>query len=479
MSLKRRILLLTILPLLLMAGVIGLAWWKSGEMAQTQSRLFRERLVEARQDELRRLLDLARSTIAPILTQAALHPERDPAPAQAEVKRILTDLRFGADGYFFLYDATGVCLAHRLKPDLVGKTLLDHRDGRGCYLVRELLAVAAHGGGRIYEDQDTLGCYVLAALQPGDPGAGFLRYRWEHPLTGREEEKLGLVELLPVWGWMLGTGLHYDTINQGVAMERVRVKASIGSTFGAILAVLVLMTLVAAVLVLLTNLHQGRLASRHLQSLVHHYISQQIAERRRFARELHDGINQLIAAAKYRIEAALTQAAQGQAEYRETLAGALETLDTAIAQVRGVSHRLRPAELDDLELEPALKELLAGFSAGTGIAADLVFAWDRPPLGEIVETHLYRVVQEALMNIEKHARASHVRVELGGVGRSVRLAVTDDGRGLDAAGAAAAPGIGLRNMRERFELLGGQWRIDSTPGQGTRIAGEIPVPITR
>jgi two-component system NarL family sensor kinase len=147
--------------------------------------------------------------------------------------------------------------------------------------------------------------------------------------------------------------------------------------------------------------------------------------------------------------------------------------------VRSVSHNLRPAELDDLELEPALKELLAGFSAGTGIAADLVFAWDGPPLGEIVETQLYRVVQEALMNIEKHARASHVRVELGGVGRSVRLAVTDDGRGFDVAGAAAAPGIGLRNMRERFELLGGQWRIDSAPGQGTRIEGEIPVPITR
>jgi two-component system NarL family sensor kinase len=123
-----------------------------------------------------------------------------------------------------------------------------------------------------------------------------------------------LVELLPVWGWMLGTGLHYDTINQGVARERARLKAGIGSTFGAIVAVLALITLVAAVLVLLTNLHQGRLASRHLQSLVHHYISQQIAERRGFARELHDGINQLIAAAKYRIEAALTQAAQGQAE---------------------------------------------------------------------------------------------------------------------------------------------------------------------
>ncbi|WP_295429127.1 ATP-binding protein [uncultured Thiodictyon sp.] len=166
----------------------------------------------------------------------------------------------------------------------------------------------------------------------------------------------------------------------------------IRTRFGTILMVLVLTTLVAAVLVLLTNLHQGRLASRHLQSLVHHYI-----------------------------------------------AGALGTLDTAIAQVRSVSHSLRPAELDDLELEPALKELLAGFSAGIGIAADLVFAWDGPPLGEIVEAQLYRVVQEALMNIEKHARASHVRVELGAVGRSVRLAVKDDGRGFDAAGASAGP----------------------------------------
>ncbi|HYN78033.1 MAG TPA: cache domain-containing protein [Lamprocystis sp. (in: g-proteobacteria)] len=479
MSFKQRILLLTVLPLLLMAGVIGVGWWASAGLAESQSQLFRERLNEARRNELRRLLGLARGVIDPILNTAALHPDLDPAPAQAEIKRILTDLRFDATGSFFLFDSAGVCLAHRITPALVGQRLLDHRDDRGCYVIRELLGVAAHGGGRIYDGQEALGCYVLAALRPDDAGGGFLRYRWATPGNGPEEEKLGLVELLPVWGWMIGTGLADDDIDQTVDLDRTRVMATINHTHSLMLAILTLTTLVVGLLVRQTNLHQGRLASRHLQSLVHHYIGIQIAERRRFSRDLHDGINQLIVAAKFRIEVALTQAAQGKAEFRESLTGALETLDTAITEVRGVSHGLRPVVLDALGLEAALKELLAEFTERTGIVAGLVYAWDRPALGEIVEITLYRVAQEALMNIEKHAQASHVCLELGAAGTSVRLVIKDDGRGFDPDRAAAAPGIGLASMRDRFELLVGQLRISSAPGQGTRIEGEIPVPITR
>ncbi|WP_295446322.1 cache domain-containing protein [uncultured Thiodictyon sp.] len=475
MSFKLRILLLTILPLLLMAGVIGVGWWMSAGLAETQSHLFRDRLVEARRAELRRLLDLGRSAIAPILKEAALHPEADPASAQAEAKRVLTELRFEGNGYFYLYDAKGVVLAHPIRPEWVGKNRLNHRDSRGCYVIRELLGVAARGGGRTFEDQDRLGCYVLAALNQTDPGGGFLRYRWENPSTGREEEKLGVVELLPAWGWMLGTGLYYDNINEDVDLWLDRVRRNIGHTFTLLLVVLGLTTLVAAVLVLLTNLYQGRLVDRHLQALVYHYITLQIEERRRLSRNLHDNVNPSIVAAKYRIETALSQAAQGKPEYRENLVGALETLDTAIAEVRSVSHDLRPGVLDDLGLEPGLKDQLDEFGKRTGIVSSLTYSWDRPPLGEIVETYLYRVVQQALMNIEAHARASHVSLDLRPVGQSVRLEVKDDGRGFDPAHPSADPGIGLRTMRERFELLGGQFRIDSAPGRGTLIQGEIPI----
>jgi two-component system NarL family sensor kinase len=475
MSLKLRILLLTILPLVLMAGVIGVGWWMSAGLAETQSHLFRDRLVEARRAELRRLLDLGRSAIAPILKEAALHPEADPAPAQAEAKRLLTELRFEGNGYFYLYDVKGVVLAHPIRPELVGKSRLNHRDSRGCYVIRELLGVAAHGGGRTFEDQDRLGCYVLAALNPGDSGGGFLRYRWENPGTGREEEKLGVVELLPVWGWMLGTGLYYENINEDVELWLAQVRANIGRTFKLLLVVLALTTLVAAVLVQLTNLYQGRLADRHLRALVYHYIKLQIEERRRFSAELHDHALQVITAAKYLIEAGLSQAGQGKAEYRDSLGSALTTLDQSIAQVRDVAHQLRPSALDKQGLERALKDLLDVASKGTGIAVSLTYVWDGPPLGEIVETQLYRVVQQALTNVQTHAKASHVCVNIRPVGRSVRLQIKDDGCGFDLTHRSAAPGIGLSTMRERIELVGGQFRIASAPGQGTCVQGDIPI----
>lgn len=474
MSLKTRIALLTLLPLLLMMGAIGLAGYVMSEgLAASQSALFRERLLAARQDELRRLLDLAASAVAPVLND----PGRDEAQARADARRILTALRFDENGYFFLYDGAGVNLAHPIQPELQGRDLSDLRDSRGCPVIRELLAVARHGGGHLYEDQDRPGCYVLDALagQGAAPGGGFLRYRWHNPATGGEAEKLGLVTLLPGRDWMLGTGLYYDDIDHGVALARDQVTANIRHSFTLILGVLGLTTLIAAALVWLSNLQQGRLADRHLQALAHRHVNLQIEERRRFARELHDGINQLLVAAKFRIDLALTQAARGKPGFPETLETALTTLDAAIEEVRRVSHGLRPALLDTQGLGPALADLLDAFAERAGIATAGRFCWDGAVLGEDQEIILYRVAQEALTNCERHAAATRVELDLARCGEGVRLEIRDDGRGLPLDRPPGAPGMGLRNMRERVELLGGQFHIHSNPGQGTQIRATLPV----
>jgi len=446
-SFKTRIVLLALLPLLLLTAVI--AWIgivKARDLSEAQSRLFEASLIAAKKGELERYLRLAQSAIAPVLDE----PGRDPAAAQAEVKRILNHLSYGEDGYFFVYDSQGVNLVHPIQKELVGRNLHDLRDSKGHYVIRDLLDLARHGG-------------------------GFIRYRWNKPSAHTEREKLGFVRMLPKWGWMLGSGLYGDDIATEVEQVRAQVKANVEHTFALILAILGGITLVVVVLVLATNLHEGRLANRRLQELAHNFVRRQVEERRRFSRDLHDGINQLMVAAKFRIELAQSQAEKGNPAYRSSLDGALETLRGAIKEVRRISHDLRPGLLDDMGLELALKDMFEQFRERSGVQVELACELRQPALASDVEITLYRVAQEALTNIERHAHARHVVLQVRQSGNRVQLDLRDDGRGFDPARPAATPGIGLKNMRERVELLGGEFSLRSVPGQGTRIHASLPL----
>ncbi len=481
MSLKLRIVLLTLVPLLLMTLAVGLAGHLLSErLAAAQGALLQERLIAARKGELRRLLALAESALAPAL--AARGRDADQVPDEVldqvldEARGILAQLSFDTDGYFFLYDAAGVNLAHPIQPELQGRNLWGHRDARGCLVIQELLAVARHGGGQGYLDQDRRGCYVQEALRRAahPAGGGFLRYLWHRPSTGREDEKLGLVQMLPGYHWMLGTGLYFDDIEHDVALARDRAVANVRRSFHWLLALLGATTAGAALLVLFSNLQQGRLADRHLRALARRFVNLQVEERRRFARELHDGIQQSLVAVKYRIDQALVQAEQGKPEYSASLATARTNLDGAIAEVRGVAQGLRPALLDRQGLEAALRDLLDDFAEHTGIDTRLDYHWRGPRLAADLEITLYRVVQEALTNCRRHAEADAVELVLDTDGALVRLMIRDNGRGLAADAAAPGPGLGLRHMRERLELLGGALAVHSLPGQGTTLRATLP-----
>jgi len=240
-----------------------------------------------------------------------------------------------------------------------------------------------------------------------------------------------------------------------------------------ILAALGAATLLIVALVLGTSLHEGRLADRRLQELAHSFVRRQVEERRRFSRDLHDGINQLMVAAKFRIELAQSQAEKGNPEYHASLDGALETLHGAIKEVRRISHDLRPGLLDAMGLEPALKDLFEQFHERSGVAIEVVCAWRLPALASDVEITLYRVAQEGLTNIERHAQARRVVLRVRQGENRVQLELDDDGRGFEPTRSAA--GIGLNNMRERVELLGGRFELRSAPGQGTQITASLPL----
>lgn len=212
-------------------------------------------------------------------------------------------------------------------------------------------------------------------------------------------------------------------------------------------------------------------AENVLKALPRRIIEAQEAERRRVARELHDSVSQLLASARYRLHA-LTE---GLPTPNCPLAtGAQEAVERALKEVRRISHRLRPSELDDLGLPAALRVLTADFQTRTGLKVTLRCARLEPRLPADREEACYRIVQEALTNIERHAQARRVTLQLTQSRAAVRLVIRDDGRGIGRAGQTS--GLGLVHMRERAELLGGTCHIGPAKIRGTEIIARLPLP---
>ncbi|MBP1636238.1 MAG: histidine kinase dimerization and phosphoacceptor region, partial [Acidobacteria bacterium] len=181
-------------------------------------------------------------------------------------------------------------------------------------------------------------------------------------------------------------------------------------------------------------------------------------ERRRIARELHDEAGQVLTAVKIELEL------DGRRE-----AGAL--VGRALAQVRDLSNLLRPSVLDDLGLVAALRALADDFSERTRIAIALDLERLSGPLSQDVEVVIYRVVQEALTNVARHAHASEVRVCLASDDRQVRLTVEDDGQGVPPN---VSPHLGWLGMQERVTAVGGTLAMTPRPTRGLRVEALIP-----
>lgn len=229
----------------------------------------------------------------------------------------------------------------------------------------------------------------------------------------------------------------------------------------------------------ITHRKQAEEALRELPRLIRE--TQEI-ERRRVARELHDSVNQILSAVKFRLQTVEDRLEKtDETAWRESLK-AKAHLDRAMQEVRRISRNLRPSELDDLGLVPAARSLCSEFSERTGIALDFLSAPEPVHLGKDAELNTYRILQEALGNIEKHAGARRASVELSHAASHLRLAIQDDGSGFTdgrrAQPRAAGHGMGLVDMRERATSVGGSFAIHSAPGRGTEILVEIPIPLT-
>lgn len=214
-----------------------------------------------------------------------------------------------------------------------------------------------------------------------------------------------------------------------------------------------------------------------LASLPHQILLAQEQERRRIAAELHDGVNQLLGSIKFRLMHAEAKLAADP--NLDLVRQAREIVERAVGEVRRISHNLRPGELDDFGLIPAVETFLSEFEKRTGIHIDFKRGPFPKRLPAPAELALYRILQEALTNVEQHASAREVRISLQCDGNFATLNLQDDGKGF-APNKISGPdqrgrGLGLIHMRERAKATGGIFVLKSQPGNGVEITVHVKI----
>lgn len=211
------------------------------------------------------------------------------------------------------------------------------------------------------------------------------------------------------------------------------------------------------------------------QAMAHSILRAQEEERRRLAREIHDGPAQLLANLVFRLEACERLLAQDPARAQAELAHLRALARQGLQEVRAIIFDLRPPALDEQGLLPALRSLVAGFGERTGLRVEFRAEGPQHRLPPAVAVAAFRFVQEALQNVWKHAAASTVEVAVALLDEEVRLTVRDDGRGFDPAAVEAGEHYGLIAMRERIEMLAGRLEVESAPGRGTTLRATLPL----
>jgi signal transduction histidine kinase len=238
---------------------------------------------------------------------------------------------------------------------------------------------------------------------------------------------------------------------------------------------------------LLATSYAGRLESRleqqrdrqtetaqTLQRLSSQLLTAQEEERRSIARELHDEVGQVLTAIKVELATAQRQI-QASGGDAEALTPVRQIADGALSTVRDLSHLLHPAMLDDLGLPAAIEWYAKGFERRHGVQIELLQERMEDRLTAGTEAAVYRIVQEALTNVAKHAQATRCRIYLQRLPHTLLVTIEDDGVGFDPATVGGpGRGLGLISIRERVTRAQGELRLESTPGKGTRLTVELP-----
>jgi len=449
MKLRQKITLFAITPLFLALGAIAFAVHHQAVLLAEQQRAAVEHAyLASKQTELKHYVALGMRSIARLYDSG-----RNDDETMNRAKSILSKMEWGDDGYFYIYSLAGVNLMHPRQKELVGRNLWDLRDSKGNPTIQKLIARARAGG-------------------------GLERYLWEKPSLHKEVPKLGYVVMLPRWGWMLGTGIYLDDVDAALSKLDAQNSANILNTMLWIAGIATIGVLFITFAGLALNISESRVSDAKLRALAQRVVSSQEDERARLSRDLHDGISQGIFSIRLQVESGIAKLADPACMRAAHVAfeRAAAQLNGILGEVRRISHDLRPAILDDLGLAAALDHLAKEFSDDSSMQVKFETSGSTDGLSAMAITVLFRIAQESLTNIKRHANASLVTMRLAGSKRHVELAIDDNGRGFDLQHITLHPrrGIGLRNMYERVEAIGGQIRLKSTIGQGTQVQAILP-----
>ncbi|MEM7471159.1 MAG: cache domain-containing protein [Pseudomonadota bacterium] len=441
---RQKVFLLATLPLVIAVAAIALLVTnQSRQLAETEIQALETQLIEAKKQELRNYVTQARNGFYYIYGNAA----PDNVEAKKRVTQILSAMIYGSDGFFFVYDYDGNNIVHPRQTDFIGRNWTGLTDSAGTPIVDELIDIAR-------------------------TGAGYHTYMWPKPSTGEEAMMVTYVTGFQSWGWAVGTGIFIDDVLATVAAARAATQDRIRTTF----LLIALITIAALLAVfgtgLLLNLRERRLADAKLRALTERIFDTQEEERGRVARELHDSISQILVGIRYTLELARRRVGKGDVRAEADLDKGINGLTDAIHEVRRISSDLRPGVLDDLGLGPALKSLIDDFGKRTGVETRFETVVFRNRIDTDAKIALYRIAQEALTNVERHAEATKVALEVFGHRRGATMRIQDNGRGI--GNVSPSGGLGLRNMQERIDQLGGSLRVLSADG-GTTIEASVPL----
>ena len=450
MKLRQKIILFAITPLLIaFTGIAVAVFHQTTELAKLQRSTVEQAYLASKETELKHYVKLGTAAIAHLY-----NAKPQDINTQQEAKKILSALDFGDDGYFYVYDLHGQNLMHPRQPELVGKNLWALQDPEGNFTIQNLTAKAKAGG-------------------------GVVRYLWEKPSSHKIVPKLGYVVPLERWGWMLGTGIYLDDVDTALNKIDIQVKGNIQSTMYWIAGIAITSAFLIALSGLALNITESRLAEAKLKALAQNIVHSQEEERARLSRDLHDGLSQLLVSIKLQLEsglAKLTPQLKANDTAHSSFKRAGDQINDALNEVRRISHDLRPAMLDDLGLAAAIKHLAEEFENASNLSTIFETFGESNWLNDGSNTVLFRIAQEALTNIHKHAlKATHVDINLTCEAHVVSLQISDNGAGFDTKSVENHPkrGIGLSNMRERLAAVNGQLELHSD-SNGTLVIARIP-----
>lgn len=447
----QKVSLLATLPLIVAVFLIFLVvTTQSRQLAEREIQALETQLIETKRAELKNYLSIARTAVVNTYGRAAPDDEE----AKLAVSRELAAMLYGQDGYFFVFDYEGNNLVAPRQTYLIGKNWTGLEDLNGTSITDELIRIARTGG-------------------------GYHSFDWPKPSTGATERMIVYVNGLQDWRWAVGTGVFIDDVLENVAVARADVERRIRTTSFYIVGIAIAALIGVFTTGMFLNIRERRLADAKLKQLTQRIIDTQEEERGRVARELHDGISQMLVGVRYTLE--LTRRKLGNdPETSVSLNKGIDGLGSTIQEVRRISRDLRPGVLDDLGLGPALQALTDDFSTRTGINTEFETVVFRNRLDQEARIALYRIAQEALSNIERHASAGNVQIALKGHRKGAMLRIKDDGIGMiwPRPARQSTSGLGLRNMQERVEQLGGSLRILSARTGATGTVVEAQVPLT-